>query len=284
MKIALFGASGRLGKEFLKLDVGAKHELHAFTHNDAEIADFKRLETVIRELGADIIINAAAYNDVDSAEDEFEKAFNVNGLGPHNLAVVAKKIGSTLIHFSTDFVFDGNKGKPYCEDDVPNPISTYGKSKLMGEIAVRLTQSSSYIIRTSCLYGRFGDNFLTRLVEYAKRDGYVSVPNDLVGSPTYARHLAEATFKLIDKAPPFGIYHIVNNGYCSRYEWALEFLKRVRPETEVKPVSISNIKLKAKRPPFSALSTAKIEALDIHLVPWTKALGDYIRERDSTHA
>lgn len=279
MKAALFGATSQLGREFPEIFSDKKHRLHAFKHNDADICDVKKIESALKDLKPDVVINAAAYNNVDGAEDEPERAFNVNGLGPYNLALLSKKIGATLIHFSTDFVFDGSKGAPYTEDDEPNPLSIYGKSKLAGDMAVKLIQPSSYVIRTACLFGGHGGNFLTRILENAEKTGGVEVPNDVVGSPTYAKHLARAALQLIEKAPPFGTYNIVNGGYCSRYEWAFEFLKLVRPETEVKPVSVKSGRHKAVRPLFSALSTSKIEALGIVMPPWKAAVEEFVKDK-----
>lgn len=276
MRAALFGATGQLGSEFPEIFSDKKHRLYAFKHNDADICDLKKIESALKDLKPDVIINAAAYNNVDGAEDEPERAFNVNGLGPYNLALLSKKIGATLIHFSTDFVFDGSKGAPYTEDDEPNPLSIYGKSKLAGDTAVKLILPSSYVIRTACLFGGQGRNFLTRILENAKKNGSVEVPNDVVGSPTYAKHLASATLQLTQKAPPFGTYNIVNDGYCSRYEWAVEFLKLVRPKAEVKPVSVKSVLHKAARPLFSALSTSKIKALNINMPTWKEAVREFV--------
>lgn len=278
MKVVIFGACGQLGRELSSLLPEKNLKVYPFLITQADVTNFSQLKNIVGELRPDVIINASAYNAVDKAQEEPDTAFEINSVGPYNLAALSSKHGSILIHYSTDFVFDGTKNAPYTEEDAPCPLSIYGKSKLLGEFSVQWAAKRSYVIRTSCLYGRFGENFLTRLIANAKKEKTINLPDDLIGSPTYAKDLAMATKAVLDRNPPFGLYHIVNTGSCSRYEWAKTFLTEIGAKIDIQPVPFSKINYKAPRPRFTALAPDRIKTFGISMRTWQDALKEYVRD------
>jgi dTDP-4-dehydrorhamnose reductase len=219
------------------------------------------------------IINAAAYNDVDGAEEETELAFAVNAVGPGNLAAAAAHAGAEIVHISTDYVFDGRKGAPYTELDRADPVSVYGRSKYEGELQVLSAHPSACVLRTAWLYGQYGSNFVKAILKAADRGGPLKVVADQIGSPTWTRQLAEAIAGLIG-TPARGLFHVANGGSCSRFEFARAI---VRGRVEVQPVSAADVARPAPRPANSALISARWEAAGLRALPaWETALEDFL--------
>lgn len=262
IKTLIVGSNGMLGTDLCSAFPGAAR----LTHKELDITDRDSVLKAIRNAAPDVVINAAAYTNVDGCEDEQEKAYAVNGLGPAHLAEACKEVGATLVHYSTDYVFDGNKPE-YRESDPTNPISAYGKSKLTGEKNVQNHMDDYRIIRTSWLYGKHGKNFVDTILAISKQMPTVKVVNDQTGKPTYAVDLAEKTKELITL--PAGIYHISNEGVCTWFEFASAFAKNVVPCTT------AEMPRKAKRPRYSVLVNTKTSPLR----HWKDALNEYLSSK-----
>lgn len=234
------------------------------THRDLDITDREAVQKAIREISPEVVINAAAYANVDGCEDEPERAYDVNGRAPGYIAEACKAAGSALIHYSTDYVFDGSKPQ-YVESDPTNPLSVYGKSKLAGELNIRFNIDDYRIIRTSWLFGKHGKNFVDTMLTLSKQTETVRVVNDQWGKPTYSVDLAKKTAEIITMPP--GIYHATNDGVCSWFEFASAIIKNV------KPCTTAEYPRKAKRPMYSVLINTKTPQLR----HWREALSDYLK-------
>ncbi len=283
MRILITGAGGQLGSEFKSLF--EKNNLKALTHSELDITDFEKVKKVVESSKPDILINTSAYHIVDECEDYPEKAFLVNSLAVRNLALLSKNFGFILIHFSTDYVFDGRKNSPYMEDDPPFPLSVYALSKLCGEIFIKNYCENFYIIRTCGLYGAKGKttkggNFIERIINKWKEGKELRVVSDQIITPTYTRELAEKVRLLIQYNAPYGLYHMTNEGECSWYEFARKVFEIMGVEAEIKPVLSEELGLKAKRPKYSVLENKKMRLAGIpDFKHWTLALQDYFEER-----
>ena len=231
-KILLLGNTGQVGWELNRtlLTLG---ELTALDFPQIDMADPDNIRNIVRQSQPDIIVNATAYTNVDKAESEPELAMAINGIGPGVLAEEAKRLGAALIHYSTDYVFDGTKGEPYTEEDEPNPINVYGKTKLAGEQAIEGIGGATLIFRTSWVYSLRRPCFVTKVLQWARENETLRIVDDQISSPTWARTLAEATAQIVaqGRGDPVeyirekrGLYHLAGGGSCSRYEWAREIL------------------------------------------------------------
>lgn len=217
MKILITGAKGQLAREFIRQFTQKGTEFVDFSREELDVSDFKAVFKIIKEIKPTIVINCAAYNNVDGAEKEKERAFLVNAIGPYNLSVVCSDIKALLIHFSTDYVFDGTKEGLYTEEDEPNPLNEYGKSKLWGERFIQENMENYLIFRTSWVYGEGTQNFLYKLNQWAKNQEYLRIACDEFSVPTSTRTIVEVTLKAIEQGLT-GLYHLVNSGYASRFE------------------------------------------------------------------
>ena len=244
IKILILGAGGMLGMDLCKVFPDAVR----LTHSGLDITDKERVIERIEEVKPDVIINAAAYTDVDGCEDEHELAFDVNGRAPGYIAQGCSLVGAKLVHFSTDYVFDGSK-KEYVESDLPNPINVYGESKLVGEMRIIENMEDYRIIRTSWLFGHHGRNFVETMLKLSGEMEEVRVVDDQFGKPTYTADLARKTMEIIDLEA--GIYHVTNEGVCSWYEFASAIIDNVVP------CSSDEFPIKAKRPTYSVLANTK---------------------------
>jgi dTDP-4-dehydrorhamnose reductase len=261
--------------------------LYAFDSAELDLRDLARLREVVRSLKPDAIVNAGAYTAVDKAESEPEIARAVNGAAPGVLAEEAARIGAALIHFSTDYVFDGRKGTPYIETDSPNPLGAYGESKLAGERAVLEAGGKFLIFRTSWVYSLRRESFVTKVLEWARRNETLRIVADQTAGPTWCRTLAETLARIFgeagDDVPNWigdrsGLYHLAAEGYASRYEWA-EAILRYDPRREeqvvrqVLPAASSDFPTPAERPAFSALDCGLVDrTFRIPRPGWEEAL------------
>jgi dTDP-4-dehydrorhamnose reductase len=284
LKILLFGNTGQLGWELNRtlLTLG---ELVALDYPQINMADPGSLKPIIRAYKPNLIINATAYTDVDKAESEPEKAMMINGTSPGVLAEEALKSGAAFIHYSTDYVFDGNKGKAYTEEDEPNPINIYGLSKLHGEQALQQVGGAFLILRTAWVYSMRRPCFVTKVLEWARTQKVLRIVDDQISSPTWARMLAEATAQLIaqGRGDPVGyftekagLYHLAGGGSCSRYEWAKEIIKLagLAEEVTVQPAMSHEFPVPAKRPHFSEINSDSFKrSFNIQLLDWKKIQG-----------
>jgi len=274
-KILILGSQGMLGQELVKVfqDV----QPICWDRPEIDIADPKQVEEKITPLQPELIINAAAYTEVDGAETEQELAKRINGQAVGYLASLSQKIGALLVHYSTDYVFDGQKKQGYQEDDQPNPINAYGQSKLLGEKLLQAKSQKYYLIRTSGLFGQQGKNFVKTILQLAQEKDILKIVNDQHFKPTYAVDLAQRTRELIAAKPDFGIYHLTNEGPTTWYDFTQEILRQVRQGgtnkgTVLVPCSSTQFPRPAQRPKYSILLNTKLKPLR----PWSTALAEYI--------
>jgi dTDP-4-dehydrorhamnose reductase len=271
LRILITGANGQLGHDLA--DVLAAEELYPFDHRGLDIADAAAVEETVGRLKPQWVLNAAAFNDVDGAERNEAAAFAVNARGPEQLAAAAARVAARLIHVSTDYVFDGRKGSAYDEDDRPNPLSVYGRSKREGERRVLASGAPACVLRTAWLYGRHGKNFVKAIQAAAARGGPLKVVSDQVGSPTSTADLAVAIAALMG-TPAAGLYHVVNAGACSRFEFARAI---VGDQVDVLPITTTEAARPAPRPANSALTSIRWASTGIApLRSWEAALDAFL--------
>ncbi len=282
MKILLFGAMGQLGTE-LQRTLAPFSEVAAFDIHNLNLENTQDVRETIHSVRPDVIVNASAYTAVDQAEREAEKAFKINSDIPGLFAEEAAKLNASLIHYSTDYVFDGTKGAIYQEGDETNPLSIYGKSKLAGEEAIRAGSANYLILRTSWVYSRNRSSFVTKVLEWARKQEVLSIVSDQVSNPTWARMLADVTAQLLGKGLDClrehrGLYHVAGNGYASRLDWAKKIIeldpnKHEQKVREIVPALTSDFPTPAQRPLFSALDCSLFQSMfDIPLLKWEDAL------------
>ena len=283
MRILLLGNTGQVGWELHRtlLTVG---DVVALDYPQVNMADAASIRDTVRELKPGIIINATAYTNVDKAEEESSLSEAINGTGPGVLAEEAQKLHAALIHFSTDYIFDGEKGAPYTENDEPNPINQYGLSKLHGEQAVQQVGGVYLIFRTAWVYSMRRPCFVTKLMEWATTHTELRVVDDQISNPTWARMLAEVTAQIIAQGQDDpvnylgqkkGLYHLAGGGTCSRYEWAKKILECSgnAQSIQVHPASSDEFPTPAQRPAFSGLDCTYVQGqFSIHIPEWSKQL------------
>jgi len=284
MRVLVIGASGQLGTDLVK--VMDDWDLVPMTHADLDICDFVYARKVLEEKKPNIVINTAAFNQVDDCEEEVSKAFWVNAFAVRNLAQICADLDCMLVHVSTNYVFDGYKKEPYKEDDLPNPLSVYGTSKLVGEYFVRNICPRHFVIRTSGLYGVAGSrakggNFVETMIRLAEGGRPIRVVNDQVLTPTYTRDLAEKIEELI-QTEVYGLYHITNSGECSWYEFAAKIFELLDLNPDLGPTTTAEYGAQARRPAYAVLARNKLKELELNdLRPWQEALEAYLKERAS---
>lgn len=279
MVTLITGANGQLGQDFQLLCKERKFEFIA-TDLELDITNLDLLRNFVKNKHIEVIINCAAYNAVDNAEKDWRTAYLINGIGPRNLAIVANEIGAKFVHYSTDYIFDGEKEEPYTILDTPNPISKYGESKLLGEKFTLQLSRFYYLIRVSWVFGKGNVNFVKKILEWSREKSVLSVVDDQISSPTYTFDLARITFDLL-KTDAYGLYHITNSEYCSRYDWANYILKRVNWKGELRRAKSQDFNTLATRPKFSALENFGIkETIGYKMPKWNKATDRFLEELD----
>lgn len=281
MKILLAGSSGQLAQELQPILLSSG-EVIAVDRTSLDLSKAESIRQAMAEIQPDLVVNAGAYTAVDKAESEPELAQAVNGIAPGIFAEECEKQRSTLIHISTDYVFEGSQGSPYLETDSTNPLGTYGKSKLMGEEAIRQAGNRHIIIRTAWVYGNGGKgNFVKTMLRLGKEREEIRVVADQVGSPTWTGDLAAAISQIIPRIQPeiFGTYQYTNSGVCSWYDLAIAIFEEAEKlgfplkVQRVVPITTSEYPTPAKRPAFSVLSSVKISALlGTHPPHWRQGL------------
>lgn len=281
MKILVLGHMGMLGTDIAG-KLSGSHDVIGKDIEDFDVTDKEDCRRVIIESGADIVINAAAYTNVDECEDNQETCFTVNADGVKNVARSCTEQGIKIVHFSTDYVFDGTQDTPYTEDFPTNPINIYGQSKLQGEQYLREYSNNYILIRTAWLYGKNGKNFVDTIIEKAQIERSLRVVDDQIGSPTYTVDLASAVELLIERNHT-GIFHITNRGTCSWYQFALKILEYADVKNvTVEPVPSDTFPRKALRPHYSVLSCRKFfHTTQRTMRFWQIALKDYLNRRNS---
>jgi len=246
---------------------------------ELDITDREAIRRAIREFRPDVVIHAAAWTDVDGCAREPERAFRVNALGTQNVALACAEAGAALLYISTNEVFDGTATEPYREWDPVRPINPYGRSKAAGEWFVSHLLTRFYIVRTAWLYAPGGRNFPHRILQLANERGALRVVVDEVSNPTYAPDLAAAIAALI-RTEAYGIYHLTNSGYCSRYEFACAILRMSgRTDVPVEPITLDQFQRDSTPPRFAPLANTAAAALGIVLRPWEEALAEFLAVR-----
>jgi len=274
--ILITGANGQLGRVFRTI---LSTEEAIFKGRELDITDIEALREFVSNHKIETIINTAAYTAVDLAETESALAFHINSLGARNLALISQEFQIKLIHISTDYVFDGTNYKPYTEQDITNPMSVYGKSKLEGEKAVLELAYSAYIIRTSWLYSGFGKNFLTNITRLAQERDSLSIVADQIGTPTYAPDLARAILELIPTLQPQSkqILHYSNQGVASWYDFAYEIINLQQIDCKLTPIPTTAYPTPATRPYYSVLDKTLVTSLLQSPIPhWKTSLTQHL--------
>lgn len=286
MHILLLGHTGQLGWE-LHRTLAPLGEVTAFDYPQVDLSDSSTLRKIIREISPEVIVNATGYTAVDKAESEKSLAYAVNADGPALLVEEALRLHASLVHYSTDYVFDGEKGVPYVEEDHPNPLNIYGESKLAGEQAVQHVGGAYLILRTSWVYSLRRDSFVTKVLSWARQQRVLRLVSDQVSNPTWSRMLAEVTAQLLVMGieDPYnfisqhaGLYHLAGDGYTSRLEWgrfalSLDPRREDQIVEEIQPVRSDVFPSPARRPLFSALDSQRFyKTFGLRLPPWQEAL------------
>ena len=283
-RILVIGAKGMLGKDLVKIlrtssavgqDMG--WEVLEWDIDEIDIQEEDSTVTQIENIRPDVVINLAAYTDVDGCESQEEKAFAVNAEGMRHVALGALRCHAKVVYLSTDYVFDGKKREPYLEDDPPHPLSVYGRSKLKGERYLRDIVEDAVVVRTQWLYGKYGKNFVTSILRQGREKKVLSIVDDQVGSPTYTIDLSRAISVLIQRGLR-GVFHVANSDRCTWYAFGQEILKLSgMGGVKVVPISSEELGRPAIRPSYSVLSTEKLKReTGVSLRPWAEALKEYL--------
>lgn len=285
--IVIIGSNGQLGTDLQP--ALRDFRVTPLTHAQIDVADYTRAREVLTPLQPDVVINTSAYHKVDVCEDEPGLSFAVNANGPYNLARLGNELDFTLVHFSSDYVFDGEASTPYSEDALPNPVSVYGVSKLAGERLACNFSRRHYVLRTTGLYGVAGasgkgGNFVETMIRLGKSGNPVRVVNDQVLTPTATADLSNAVAQLLaretNQRAPYGLYHVTSQGECSWFEFARTIYELAGMKVDLSPITTAESGSKARRPAYSVLGHRRwIDAGLTELRPWQPALGDYLRAK-----
>jgi dTDP-4-dehydrorhamnose reductase len=283
LKIALIGSNGQLGTDMMKYFTDKGEEMTGLTQDDIDVCFMDKCEPVLLKIKPDLIINTAAFHQVDLCEDEGNSAFAVNSVGVKNLCNICLALDVPLMHFSTDFIFGADKKRatPYNEDDCPGPVSLYGISKLAGEYVIKYMLKKYYLVRSCGLYGYAGSfgkgsNFVDLMIKLARKGEKIKVVNDQVLTPTSTKDMTEKLYELI-QGSNFGLYHMTNTGQCSWYDFAVEIFKFAGIAADISPIKSSEYITKAQRPFYSVLDNKNLRNAGVRdFRHWKEALNDYI--------
>jgi len=281
VKVAVIGAQGQLGADISDLFDQDGCEVYRLSHTDLEIASMDSVRTVFNELRPAVIVNTAAFHNVQTCELQPERAFSVNSIGARNIALLAHDCNAILFHISTDYVFDGVKGTSYTEADLPNPLNTYGNSKLAGEYYIRNTTPRHFILRTSAIYGKHpcrgkgGLNFVELMLKLAREREEVRVIDTEITTPTPTSDIAKQIVSL-SRTDAFGTYHATAEGQCSWYEFAREIFDLSRQKTRLKVAGPTEFNGFTARPKYSVLENCGLKSISMNVFrPWKYGLLDY---------
>lgn len=278
--ILITGANGQLGYDFQRLVDELKEEYIATDRDDLDITDIEKVREFVKNKNITLIINCAAYNNVDKAEDEPELCKKLNTYAPRDLAIVAKEIGADYITYSTDFVFDGEKKVPYTEEDIPNPLSAYGKSKYEGEKEVFKVKPDSFVVRTSWVFGIANNNFNKQVINWSKSKDELSIVDDQISSPTYSKDLAYYSWELI-KTKKYGLYHLSNDGEASKYDQGKYVLDKIGWQGKLNRAKTKDFNLKAQRVEYTKLDSSKLEKVIGKKIPsWENGIDRFLEEME----
>ena len=278
--ILITGAKGQLGYDFQRLFDEIDEKYIATDRDDLDITDIEKVREFVKDKNITLIINCAAYNNVDKAEEEPEICKKLNTYAPRDLAIVAKEIGADYITYSTDFVFDGKKKTPYTEEDIPNPLSVYGRSKYEGEKEVFKVKLDSFVVRTSWVFGIANNNFNKQVINWSKSKDELSIVDDQISSPTYSKDLAYYSWELI-KTKKYGLYHLSNDGEASKYDQCKYVLEKIGWQGKVNRAKTKDFNLKAKRAEYTKLDSSKLEkVIDKKIPSWENGIDRFLEEME----
>jgi dTDP-4-dehydrorhamnose reductase len=278
MKVLVTGAGGMLGRDVVLAAGNAGHEVVGFGHRELDVANSDALAAKFDLERPDVVINCAAWTDVDGAEEAEEAAMAVNGTAAGHVAAAAAEQGASVLYVSSDYVFDGAKGAPYVESDQPAPLSAYGRTKLAGEEATVAANKRHFVVRSAGLFGVGGPSFAATMLKLAADHGEVLVVRDQVTSPTYTWHLAYGIVRLIEGIE-FGIHHMAAAGHCSWYEFAREIFEQAKVDCKVLSSTTELLGRPAPRPAYSALISQREHA--IRLPSWQDGLAGFLAQREA---
>jgi len=283
MKVVVIGANGQLGTDLCRVLADQKISVVPLTRREIDVSESVQVDRVLGELQADVVISTAAFHKVEECERQSTQSFAVNATGPRNLALACRQNNAVLVHFSTDYVFDGGERCPYKESDLPRPLNVYGVSKLAGEHIVRLTWDRHFVIRTCGLYGVAGSagkggNFVETMLRKASEGAPIRVVDDQVLTPTFTGDLAETVSKLI-RTEAYGLYHVSAEGECSWYEFARKIFELGKLTVDLRPVTTTEFPSPVQRPAYSVLSKQKLTQLGIAMKTWQDGLASYLGAR-----
>jgi dTDP-4-dehydrorhamnose reductase len=287
MRVAVIGANGQLGHDLWDAFASAQHEVLPLTHTDLEIDSADSVMHALEGAQADVVVNTAAFHNVEKCESEPGRAFAVNALGARNVAMVTEKLGAAVIHISTDYVFDGAKNAPYTEDDAPLPLSVYGNSKLAGEYFVSVSNPRHFVLRVSAIYGlnpcraKGGMNFVETMLKLAKERDQLRVVNDEFVSPTPAAEIARQVVAL-SATQQYGLYHATCEGSCSWFEFAQAIFELTGTKVKLEPARPGEFSAKVRRPKYSVLENAALKRKGLNVFShWRKGLEAYLASRNA---
>ncbi|MGX6591100.1 dTDP-4-dehydrorhamnose reductase [Cetobacterium ceti] len=276
--ILITGANGQLGSDFKRIFNEKNIEYIGTDYKELDITDISKVEEFLKNKNINLIINCAAYNNVDKAEEEKDLCYRLNAYSPRDLALLAKKIGAEYITYSTDFVFDGKKKSPYKEEDEVNPLSVYSQSKALGERLVLEGYDKAFVIRTSWVFGMGNNNFNKQVINWSKGKDSLTIVDDQVSSPTYSYDLALYTLKLLE-TKKYGLYHLSNSGVASKYDQGKYVLDSIGWKGTLNRGKSSDFNLLAKRAEYSKLDSSKLENLIGEKLPtWESGIDRFLKE------
>jgi dTDP-4-dehydrorhamnose reductase len=285
MKIVVIGANGQLGVDVVNAFRSNGDEVAPLSHSDVELSNLESVSARLGELQPQVVINTAAMHHVENCEKEPQKAFAVNGVGAYNLSLAARKIDATVMHVSTDYVFDGAKGTPYEETDAPRPLNAYGNTKLSGEYFVRSTADKHFVLRTSAIYGKNpcrakgGLNFIELMLKLAKERDELRVVDSEVVSPTPTLEIAKQMV-VLSRSDKYGLYHATAEGSCSWYEFAREIFSLTNTKVNLQVAGPNEFPAKVARPKYSVLENRALKNQQLNVFrPWREGLREYIAGR-----
>ena len=289
MKAAVIGANGQLGSDLCRVLAAQGIEIAPLTHRDLEISDAAQADRVLESIRPDVVISTAAFHKVEECEKQPAQSFAVNAMGPCNLARVCGRLDALLVHFSTDYVFDGKQQRPYTETDLPGPLNVYAVSKLAGECMVPFSCRRYFVIRTGGLYGVAGGagkggNFVETMLKKAAEHAPIRVVNDQVLTPTFTGDLAEVVSQIIrpevcGRTGAYGLYHITAEGQCSWYEFARKIFELEKLAVDLQPIGAAEFYSSVQRPAYSVLSKQKLNRLGLAMPGWEEGLARYLAAR-----